>query len=73
MWVERIGEGELRVHGRAAERAVALNDLTNRDALTYVDFRLKRLGVGRLLARAGAVEGDAVTIGAFSFEYEPDR
>ena len=73
VYVERLGEGEFRVHGRAAERTVALNDLTNRDALMFVDLRLKRLGVGRLLARAGAIEGDAVTIGAFTFDYVPDR
>ena len=33
---------------------------------------LKKLGVDRLLSRAGAQEGDIVWIGEFSFEYEPD-
>jgi GTPase len=72
VWVERLDETSLRVHGRAAERAVALNDLTTHDAMAYVDFRLKRLGVGKALAKAGAAEGDVVWIGEFSFEYEPD-
>ena len=27
-WVEQLGENEYRVHGRAAERVVALNDVT---------------------------------------------
>src|SRR5205085_4305375 len=48
--VERIADGEFRVRGRAAERAVALSDLTNREALAYADARLKRLGVDRALA-----------------------
>jgi len=60
------------VHGRAAERAVALSDLTNREALAYADARLKRLGVDRALAQAGARPGDIVWVGEFSFEYEPD-
>jgi GTP-binding protein len=70
--VERVGEREFRVHGRVAERAVALNDLTDPDALAYVDSRLKRLGVGKSLARAGAQEGDVVLIGEFSFDYVPE-
>ena len=73
VYVERIDEHEFRVHGRAAERVVALNDVTNREALTYMDARFKRLGVNRLLARAGALEGDTVSVGAFSFEYQPDQ
>ena len=52
--VERVGDGEFRVHGRAALRAVALSDITNTDALAYADDRLKKLGVDKALARAGA-------------------
>lgn len=71
-WVERVGEGTYRVHGRQAERAVHLNDVTTPEALNYIDERLKKLGVPRLLARAGAREGDVVMIGDFSFDYSPD-
>jgi GTP-binding protein len=71
--VERLGDGEFRLVGRDVERVVALNDITTADALAYIDRRLDRLGVPRLLARAGAQEGDVVWIGDFSFEYQPDR
>jgi len=70
--VERDGEGWI-VLGRQAARAVALSDLTNADALEHVQRRLKRLGVDRALARAGARDGDAVRIGALHFEFSPDR
>ena len=50
---------------------MAVTDLTNADALAYVHDRLRRLGVDRALARAGAREGDLVRIGPMSFEYEP--
>jgi GTP-binding protein len=71
-WVERVGDGQFRVHGRGVERVVALNDITTHEALAYIDERLGRLGVPRLLARAGAREGDVVWIAGFSFEYSPE-
>jgi GTP-binding protein len=70
--VSREGEHEFRVLGRQAERAVALSDVSDRQALDYIDERMKRLGVAKALARAGARSGDVVHIGEFSFEYEPD-
>jgi GTP-binding protein len=70
--VQRASDGSFLVVGRAAVRAVALNDITTPDALAYVQRRLKRLGVDRALARAGAREGDVVHVGGFAFTYEPD-
>jgi GTP-binding protein len=71
--VERDIDGAFVVRGRPARRAVAVNDLTNSDALAYVQHRLRRLGVDRALVRAGAREGDMVRVGDFTFTYEPDR
>jgi GTP-binding protein len=68
---DQTGSGWV-VLGRPALRAVALNDLTNDDALAYVQNRLQKLGVNKALARAGARTGDAVHIGGFTFDYEPD-
>ena len=70
--VERVDEKEFRLVGREVERIVALNDVTTPDALGYIDHRLEQLGVHKMLARAGAQEGDVVWIGEFSFEYQPD-
>lgn len=70
--VERLDDGEYRLVGRDVERIVALNDITTADALAYIDNRLERLGVHKMLRRAGAREGDVVWIGDFSFEYQPD-
>jgi len=67
--VERADDGAYVVLGRPAERAVAVNDLTNPQALEYVRHRLSRLGVDRALARAGARPGDIVRVGGFTFEY----
>ncbi|MEZ5217098.1 MAG: GTPase ObgE [Ilumatobacteraceae bacterium] len=72
VWVERIDEGEFRIHGRKAERTVHLNDVTGEDAMGYIQGRLKRLGVPKALTKAGVREGDIVWIGNFSFEYVPD-
>jgi len=72
--VERNLSGEFEVLGREALRAVGVSDLTNAEALDYVQERLSSLGVDRALARAGARNGDVVHIGKLSFEYEdPDQ
>jgi GTP-binding protein len=70
--VERDPAGALVVLGRQAERAVAVSDLTDPQALDYVRGRLRRLGVDRALARAGAREGDVVRIGSFTFDYRDE-
>ncbi len=71
--VERLDSGEFRVVGRVAERAVALNDLTTDEAADYVQGRLRRIGVDRALARAGARDGDVVHIGELSFVWYRDQ
>jgi len=71
--VERLGEHEFAVVGKTAERAVALNDLTTDEAADYVQSRLKRLGVDRALAKAGARDGDTVHIAELSFTWYRDQ
>ncbi len=67
--VIRDDDGAWRVTGRTAERVVAMADLTNAEALTYVQDRFRRMGVERALARAGAREGDTVRVGPVELEY----
>jgi GTP-binding protein len=67
--VVRDPDGAFRVEGRAAERVVAMADLTNVEAIEYVHQRFRRMGVERALARAGAREGDVVRIGDIELEY----
>ncbi len=71
--VERVEDGVYRVVGKVAERAVALNDVTTDEAADYVQGRLRRIGVDRALARAGARDGDLVHIGALSFIWYRDQ
>jgi GTPase len=67
--VQRAGAGAWVVVGRAAERAVALSDLNDDGAQAEAVRRLRRLGVDRALARAGARDGDEVTVGAMTFTW----
>ena len=70
--VDRAADGWV-VEGRAVERAIALNDLTNAEAAGLVARRLTGLGVDDALRRAGAEQGDTVRIGGLAFEFkEPD-
>ena len=70
--IERGDDGSFIVVGRAAERAVALNDLTNEEAQEYVQQRLTKLGVDKALAKAGAREGDVVVVGNLVFDYSEE-
>ena len=70
--VDRLGDHEFRLVGRQVERLVALNDVTTPEALSYIDHQLKRIGVPRLLTRAGASDGDIIWIAKFSFEYHEE-
>ena len=55
-------------HGPAAERVVAMADLTNEEAIAYVQDRFRRMGVERALARAGALRATS-SASAIELEY----
>jgi GTP-binding protein len=63
-------KGKWLVEGRAAERAVSLNDLTLPEAAAFAASRLARIGVDDALRQAGAVPGDDVQIGELVFEFQ---
>jgi GTP-binding protein len=71
--VDKVEDGVYTVIGKGAERAVSLNDVTTDEAAAYIQDRLRRLGVDRLLARAGAKDGDLVHIGGLSFTWYRDQ
>ena len=67
--VIRDEDGAWRVTGRSAERVVAVADMTNEEAVAYVQERFRRMGVEKALARAGVREGEIVRIGPVELEY----
>ncbi len=68
----RLSSGTWMVEGKAAERAIALADLTNPEAADFAARRLAKLGVDDALRSAGAEEGDEVQIGGLVFEFQED-
>ncbi len=70
--VTRSDDGSWVVQGRAALRAVALSDLTDDEAIDYVQARIRNLGVERALVRAGVHEGDLIHLGQLTFTYHRD-
>jgi GTP-binding protein len=69
--VERAGEGRWRVSGPGIERLVARHDLDNEEALSYLEDRLRAIGVIGALQDAGFEPGDDVEIGGVEFELDP--
>jgi len=69
--VEREDEG-WRVRSERAARVLERFDITNPEALAYVQERLISIGVEEALARAGARIGDEVRIGDYVFDFTPE-
>lgn len=66
--VEATDDGWV-VEGPDVRRSVALSDLTDPQALAYLQDRLRGLGVFEALEDAGCRDDDIVRIGEFEFDY----
>ena len=69
--VERTSEHSFRIKGQPVERLVERHDLENRDALAYIEERLKAMGVVKQLEAQGFEPGDEVEIGDVAFALYP--
>jgi GTPase len=67
--VEREGEA-YRLSGRAAVRAASIINVDTPEGQAVLRRRLARLGVDRLLHRAGAQPGDQVRVGEIEYRWE---
>ncbi len=70
--VEKERDG-YRIRGRAAERAAALINVETTEGLMVLRQRLSRLGVGKMLERAGAKAGDMIIVGEVEFRWEVEK
>jgi GTP-binding protein len=70
--VEKTSRGEFTVHGKHVERMVIITEIGNEEAVAHLQRRLRRAGVETALQKAGAVDGDTITIGPVSFEFESE-
>ncbi|QPK82844.1 GTPase ObgE [Corynebacterium qintianiae] len=64
-------EGGWIVTGEKAMRWIRQTDFENEEAVGYLSDRLNKAGVEDQLRKLGAHEGDTVTIGEISFDWEP--
>jgi GTPase len=69
--VVKEADGRFRVQGRGIEMLIARHDLSNPEALDYLEGRLKEIGVIAELQRAGFAPGDEVVVGEVEFELDP--
>jgi GTP-binding protein len=68
--VTRAIDGGWDVTGGGIERVIITTDMSNEEAVAFLQKRLERMGVEEKLRKAGAVDGDTVHIGSVSFEFE---
>jgi GTP-binding protein len=69
--VERVEPGVFAVRGWPVERLLARFDIENADAMSYVEGRLRRLGVLRALDAEGFQPGDELRIAGVALELDP--
>jgi GTP-binding protein len=69
--VKRSGEQAFTVSGPSVERLVARHDLENREALAYIEERLKAMGVIKALEEQGFEPGEEVRVGDVAFVLYP--
>ena len=68
---ERLGPGSFAVRGKVIERLLARYDTDNEDAMTYVEGRLRSIGVVKALQEQGFQPGDEIEIAGVRFELDP--
>lgn len=68
VWVE---DGVFAVEGRGVEMLVERHDLSNHEAVSYLERRLTEIGVIKALRDAGFEAGDEVRVGEHAFELNP--
>jgi GTP-binding protein len=73
--VERIGPAGFRVTGRRIERAAAMTDWDNDEAIARFQRIVDAMGISEALRQAGVQAGDTVYIGQAELEWQeqPDK
>jgi GTPase len=71
--VEQLRDGAFAVRGRGIERLLERFDVDNEDAMSYLEGRLRRIGVLGALESAGFQPGDEIEIGGVTFELDPQE
>ena len=68
--IANLGGGVWRVSGNAIERMVIKTDWENEEAVAYLQHRFDRMGLDKMLAKAGCVTGDTVRILGYDLDYK---
>ncbi len=71
--VEQVAPGSFAVSGKGVERLLARYDIDNEDAMSYLEGRLRKIGVLRALEAEGFEAGDDLEIAGVAFELDPDE
>ena len=69
--MQREPDGGFRVLGRGVELLFERHDLSNEEALAYLESRLNEIGVVAALRAAGFEAGDDLRVGEHEFELHP--
>jgi GTP-binding protein len=71
--VEQTGPGIFAIRGKGVERLLQRFDVENEEAMSYVEARLRRLGVIQALEARGFKPGDDIEIAGMLLELDPSE
>ena len=66
----RLSDDTFEVSGKQIERMVIQTDWENEEAISFLQHRMRRIGLDDALAKAGAKDGDEIRIANRAFSYE---
>ena len=64
-------DGVFEVEGRGIEMLVERHDLSNAEAVAYLERRMTEIGIVKALRKAGFEDGDEVRVGEHAFDLHP--
>jgi len=70
--VKKIKAHGWRLLGEKLRRMVVMTDFENREAVEYLQKRLAKMDIDKILLRAGAKPGDEISIDKFTFDFQPE-
>lgn len=73
MTVVKLASHQWKATGPLVEKVAAMTDFNNEEAISYLYYRLKKMGLEDYLKKAGVKEGDEVVIGKAVFTYSQEE
>lgn len=70
--IRQIKPHQWRLSGEKLRQMVVMTDFENQEAIEYLQRRMAKMDIDKLLLKAGAMTGDEIIVEEMSFEFQPE-